>query len=62
MVELNFWNSIVIVVAFSFVVVFADEWILKPLRQKRWERAAASGDKEKAELLRIARSAHVQEE
>ena len=62
MIELNFWNSIAIVVGFSFVVIFADEWVLKPMRQKRWERQAASGDKEKAELLRIARSAHVTEE
>jgi len=62
MIELNFWNSIAIVVVFSFIVIFADEWVMKPLRQKRWERAAASGDKEKAELLRIARSARVQEE
>jgi hypothetical protein len=59
---LNFWNSIVIVVVFSFIVVFADEWVLKPMRTRRWEKAAASGDKEKAELLRLARSANVQEE
>jgi len=60
--SLNFWNSIAIVVGFSFLVIFADEWILKPLRQKHWERQAASGDKEKAELLRLARSAKVVEE
>ena len=60
--SLNFWNSIAIVVGFSFLVVFADEWVIKPMRQKHWERAAASGDQEKAELLRLARSAHVQEE
>jgi hypothetical protein len=60
--SLNFWNSIVIVIGFSFLVIFADEWVLKPFRQKRWERQAASGDKEKAELLRIARSAKVVDE
>jgi hypothetical protein len=60
--SLNFWNSIAIVVGFSFLVIFADEWILKPFRQKHWERQAASGDKEKAELLRLARSAKVVEE
>jgi hypothetical protein len=60
--SLNFWNSIAIVVGFSFLVIFADEWVLKPYREKRWERQAASGDKEKAELLRLARSAKVVDE
>ena len=58
----NFYNSIITVIVFSFVVIFLDEWVLKPWRQKRWEREAASGNKEKQELLRIARSAKVVEE
>ena len=60
--SLNFWNSIAIVIGFSFLVIFADEWLLKPWREKHWERQAASGDKEKADLLRIARSAKVVDE
>lgn len=62
MFKLTFWNSIVIIVAFSFLVVFMDEYMLKPWREKKWERQAASGDKEKAELLKLARSAKVVEE
>ena len=56
------WSSIIIVVGFSFVVVFMDEYIMKPMRERRWERAAASGDKEKQELLRLAKSAKVVDE
>lgn len=62
MIELNFWNSIVIVTVFSVVFVLADEYIAKPWREKKWERQAKSGDKEKEELLRIARSAKVVDE
>jgi hypothetical protein len=62
MVELTFWNSVFIVLAFSFFVIGLDEWVLKDWRKKRWEKAAASGDKEKQELLRLARSAKVTEE
>ncbi len=62
MLKLTFWNSIVIIVGFSFLVVFMDEYMLKPWREKKWERQAASGDKEKAELLKLARSAKVVEE
>jgi|GEM_PF-2005690 len=62
MTKLTFWNSIVIIVSFSFLVVFMDEYMLKPWRQKKWEREAASGDVEKQELLRLARSAKVVEE
>jgi hypothetical protein len=60
--EFTFWNSIVIVTVFSFIFVALDEWVAKPWREKRWERQAAAGDKDKQELLRIARSAKVIEE
>ncbi len=59
---LNMWNSIAIVLGFSFVVVFLDEYIVKPWRHKKWEKRAASGDKEAERLLRMARSAKVDEE
>lgn len=62
MIELNFFNSVVIVTVFSVVFVLADEYVAKPWREKRWERQAKSGDKDKEELLRIARSAKVVEE
>jgi hypothetical protein len=61
-VELNIWNSIAIVLGFSFLVIGLDEYVAKPWRQKHWEKRAASGDKEAQELLRIARSAHVVDE
>jgi hypothetical protein len=60
--ELNMWNSVAIVLGFSFLVVFLDEYVLKPMRERHWEKQAASGDKEKQELLRLARSAKVVEE
>jgi len=60
--ELGIWNSVAILVGFSFFVVFLDEWIVKPLRHKRWERRAASGDKEAEELLKMAKAAKVSEE
>ena len=60
--ELGMWSSIIIVLGFSFVVVFMDEYIMKPMREKRWEKAAASGDKEKQELLKLAKSAKVVDE
>jgi hypothetical protein len=56
------WNSIAIVLGFSFLVVFLDEYIVKPWRTKNWEKKAASGDKEAQELLRVARSAKVNDE
>ncbi|HEX7408913.1 MAG TPA: hypothetical protein VF515_14870 [Candidatus Binatia bacterium] len=59
---LNMWNSIAIVLGFSFLVIFLDEYIVKPWRQKKWEREAASGDKRAQELLKMARSAKVSEE
>jgi hypothetical protein len=60
--ELGLYSSIAIVLGFSFVVVALDEYIAKPLRHKRWEQRAASGDKEAIELLRVARSAKVVDE
>ena len=59
---LNLWNSVAIVIGFSFLVVALDEWWIKPLRHRRWEKRAASGDKEYEELLKLARSAKVSEE
>jgi hypothetical protein len=60
--ELGMWSSVTIVVGFSFLVIFLDEWVVKPWRERRWERKAASGDKEFEELVRIAKSAKVYEE
>ena len=60
--HLNMWNSIAIVLGFSLFVIFLDGYIVKPWRHRKWERRAASGDKEAAELLRMARSAKVSEE
>jgi len=60
--ELGLWSSVIIVVGFSLLVVFLDEYALKPWRHNKWERAAASGDKESQELLRLARSAKVVDE
>jgi hypothetical protein len=56
------YNSAAIVLGFSFLVVGLDEYVAKPWRKRRWEKRAASGDKEAQELLRIARSAHVVDE
>ncbi len=60
--SLNLWNSVAIVLGFSFFVVFLDEYIVKPWREKKWERKAASGDKRAQELLKMARSAKVVDE
>jgi len=60
--ELHMWNSVAIVLGFSFVVIAVDEWIVKGWRHRKWERKAASGDKDAAELLRVARSAKVIDE
>jgi hypothetical protein len=60
--ELGLYSSIAIVLGFSFLVVALDEYVAKPWRHKHWERRAASGDKEAAELLRVARSAKVVDE
>jgi hypothetical protein len=60
--KLTMWNSILIVLGFSLLVVFLDEYIVKPWRHKTWERKAASGDPEAQQLLKMARSAKVSEE
>ena len=60
--HLNMYNSIAIVLGFSFVVIFLDEYVVKPWRHRKWERKAASGDKEAQRLLEMARSAKVFEE
>ena len=60
--HLGMWNSIIIVLSFSFIVVFLDEYVVKPWRHRKWERKAASGDKEAQRLLEMARSAKVSEE
>lgn len=60
--ELGLYSSIAIVLGFSFVVIALDEWVAKPLRQRRWEARANSGDREAQELLRVARSAKVVDE
>jgi hypothetical protein len=60
--ELGMWSSIIIVTAFSFLVIGLDEYVVKPWRERKWERLAASGDKEAQELLRLAKSAKVSEE
>jgi len=59
---LNVWNSMAIVIGFSFLVIFLDGYIVKPWREKRWERKAASGDKEAEALLKMAREAKVVDE
>jgi hypothetical protein len=60
--ELNMLNSSIIVIGFSFFVIAMDEYVVKAWRDKHWEKLAASGDEQKAELLRIARSAKVVDE
>ena len=56
------YNSIAIVLGFSVLVIFLDEYVVKPWRHKKWERQAASGDQEAAALLKMARSAKVVDE
>ena len=60
--QLGMWSSIIIVTLFSFVVIFLDEYVVKPWRERKWQRLAASGDEEAKELLRLAKSAKVSEE
>lgn len=60
--ELGMWNSIAIVLGFSVLVIVLDEWVVKPLRERHWEKRAAAGDKDFQELIRIAKSAKVYEE
>jgi len=42
--------------------VALDEFVMRPRREKKWERRAAKGDPEARELLRIAGSAKVYDE
>ena len=60
--ELNLWTSAGIIVGFSLLIVVLDEFVAKPLREKRWGKRAASGDPEARELLRVAGSAKVYDE
>lgn len=60
--ELNMYNSIAIMLGFSLLVVFLDEYVVRRWREKKWEREAASGDKRAQELLKMARSAKVSDE
>jgi hypothetical protein len=60
--ELNMYSSIAIMLGFSLLVVFLDEYVVRRWREKKWEREAASGDKRAQELLKMARSAKVTEE
>ena len=60
--ELGLYSSIAIVLGFSFLVIALDEWVAKPMRHRRWQARADSGDKEAQELLRVARSAKVVDE
>lgn len=60
--ELDMWSSTIIMVVFSFFVIFLDEYVVKPWRTRRWERLAEAGDEEAKELLRMAASAHVVDE
>jgi len=60
--QLGLYNSIAIVLGFSFLVVALDEYVAKPWRHRRWEQRAASGDREAQELLKLARSARVSDE
>ena len=60
--ELDMLSSAIIITGFSFLVIFLDGYVVKPWRERRWEQRAAAGDKEAAELLRIAKSAKVVDE
>jgi len=59
---LGWWSSVGICLGFSFLVIFLDEYVVKPWRHRKWERLAASGDQWAQELLRVAKSAKVSEE
>ena len=60
--QLGMWSSVLIVIGFSFLVIFLDEYVVKPWRHRKWERLAASGDPQAQELLRMAKSAKVYDE
>jgi hypothetical protein len=62
MIEFTFWESWGIILGFSILVIVLDEFVVKPMRHRRWEQKAASGDPEAHELLRKARNAKVSEE
>jgi hypothetical protein len=38
---LGLWNSVAIVLGFSFLVIVLDEYVVKPWRHRKWERLAA---------------------
>jgi len=59
---LNLWSAVTIILAVSLIVVFLDGYVVKPMRTRKWERKAESGDEEARELLRVARSAKVVDE
>lgn len=54
--------SVLIVLAYSVLLIAFDEWVAKPWRQRRWQRRAKRGDPQAAELLRIAREVHIRED
>lgn len=56
--DLDMTSSTIIVLAFSFIVIGLDEWVIKAWRIKHWEKLAAAGDPEKIELLALAKNAH----
>ncbi len=60
--HLGMWSSVIICVGFSFLVIFLDEYVVKPWRHRKWERLAASGDPHAQEMLRMAKSAKVYDE
>ncbi len=60
--HLNLWNSILVVLGFSVLVIVLDEYVVKPWRQRKWERRAAGGDGQAQKLLQMARSAKVSDE
>jgi len=60
--HLGLWNSIAIVLGFSFLVVGLDEYVAKPWRHRRLEARAKTGDKEAIDLLHLARTAKVSDE
>jgi len=60
--QLGMWSSVIIVTAFSFLVIFLDEYVVKPWREKHYERLAEEGDEEAKELIRLAKSAKVSDE
>ena len=62
MIQITLWQSVTIVLGFSFLIVVLDEYAMRPSHEKRWEKRAASGDVYKQEPSRVARSAKAVEE